>query len=296
MEENRDNLKKSFYILPIAILIFGIIISGTFMIKPDSKIEWSKNETLTAEIVPDEAVLPVVWGDLGAKLVEAGIINEMKFRSLYEIRDEFSDEYEKLLLGSEDGNLKINKDNAGYLLNLFWALGLAQSNPVLTDGPMNDPQYGSPARFASTGGWTLASGDAMDHYSRHDFFDLSEDQQKLVEEVSKNIYRPCCGNSVHFPDCNHGMAMLGLLELMASQGATEEEMYDTAFLVNSFWFPGNYETVAEYLALEGIDWQKVPAKDLLGFTYSSAQGYQKIALEVQKRKGNVSGSVGSCGV
>ena len=40
---------------------------------------------------------------------------------------------------------------------------------------------------------------------------------KIVEEIAGNIYRPCCGNSTAFPDCNHGMAMLGLIELMVSQ-------------------------------------------------------------------------------
>ena len=58
----------------------------------------------------------------------------------------------------------------------------------------------------------------MNHYSMHRFIVLTPEQQALVEKVSKGIYRPCCGNSVYFPDCNHGMAMLGLLELMASQG------------------------------------------------------------------------------
>ena len=48
------------------------------------------------------------------------------------------------------------------------------------------------------------------------------------ERAAPFVYRPCCDNATHFPDCNHGMAMLGLLELMAAQGASEEEMFAAA--------------------------------------------------------------------
>src|SRR3989344_7376730 len=105
---------------------------------------------------------------------------------------------------------------------------------------MTNPEYGGAGNFASTGGWTLAKGDAMDHYSAHPFIMLSREHQELVERVSKGIYRPCCNNSTHFPDCNHCMAMLGLLELMASQGVSEEDMWKAALAVNSYWFPDTY--------------------------------------------------------
>jgi hypothetical protein len=48
-----------------------------------------------------------------------------------------------------------------------------------------------------------------------DLIPLTAEQQALVEEVAAEIYRPCCNNSTLFPDCNHGMAMLGFLELLA---------------------------------------------------------------------------------
>lgn len=44
-----------------------------------------------------------------------------------------------------------------------------------------------------------------------------------VEEVAAAVYRPCCNNHTPFPGCNHGMAMLGLLELMAPQRASADE-------------------------------------------------------------------------
>jgi len=122
-------------------------------------------------------------------------------------------------------------------LNMLWAFGLANKNEILENGPMMDPKYGGADNFASIGGWTLAKGSAMDHYSHHEMLKLTPEQQKKVKRTSKNIYRPCCNNPAYFPDCNHGMAMLGALEIMASQGASEREMYRIAEDLNKQWFP-----------------------------------------------------------
>ncbi len=122
-------------------------------------------------------------------------------------------------------------------LNVLWAFGLANKNEILEYGPMMDPQYGGAGGFASTGGWTLATGNPMDHYSHHAMLTLTPEQKQRVERTSKNIFRPCCKNSTYFPDCNHGMAMLGALEIMASQGASERDMYRVADQLNKQWFP-----------------------------------------------------------
>ena len=114
-----------------------------------------------------------------------------------------------------------------------------------------------------------------------------------MERVSKNIYRPCCGNSVYFPDCNHGMAMLGLLELMAAQGTSEEEMYKAALQVNSYWFPDTYLTLAKYFEQRGVEWSKVSPKEVLGAAYSSAQGYQQILAEVEPPQSQGGGGCGA---
>jgi len=144
--------------------------------------------------------------------------------------------------------------------------------------------------FASTGGWTLAKGSAMDHYNMHEFVKLTPDQQILVERVAKNIYRPCCDNSTYFPDCNHGMAMLGLLELIASQGINEQDMYKVALQVNAFWFPSQYEAIKSFFASKKIDWNTVDPKEILGAQYSSSSGFQKMLSQMapQEQKGGAS--------
>lgn len=167
-----------------------------------------------------EKAFALNWGNMGVSMMEAGVIDKDKFPNFYNKK-----------------NLVINSENSHAVLNTLWALGLGNKNPILEEGPMMDPKYGGVENFASTGGWTLAKGNAMDHYSMHEFMKLDAEQQQLVEKVSKNIFRPCCRNSTYFPDCNHGMAMLGLLELMASQGVKEDEMYKIAEEVNGYWFP-----------------------------------------------------------
>lgn len=227
-------------------------------------------------LTPIEKVFTLKWGNLSAKMVEAGVIDEEKFPNFYNQK-----------------NLEINSENSKVALNTLWAFGLSNKNSILEHGPMMDPRYGGAENFASTGGWTLAKGMAMDHYSMHSFITLTIEQQVLVERVAKNIYRPCCNNPTHFPDCNHGMAMLGLLELMASQGASEAEMYKVALQVNTLWFPSQYQAITTLLKSKNINWDTADPKEILGIKYSSASGYQEVLSQIkpQQQKGGA-----SCGV
>ncbi len=115
-------------------------------------------------------------------------------------------------------------------------------------------QYGNGQidSFASTGGWTLATKPITDLYASMDLIPLTTQQQARVEEVAAAVYRPCCNNHTLFPDCNHGMAMLGLLELMASQNTSVDEMFEAAKYVNAYWFcprAAAMGTVAKNLAI-----------------------------------------------
>ena len=248
--------------------------------------------SLAPVVQKQEANLFLDWGNLGEQMIRAVVIDMEKFESLYSRRGGLSPADKKLLYGNDNGDITITAENSGVMLNMLWAFGLANKNPILENGPMMDPKYGGAGNFASTGGWNLAKGNAMKHYSMHKFVTLTEEQQTLVERVSKNIYRPCCDNSTYFPDCNHGMAMLGLLELMASQGINEQDMWKTALIVNSFWFPDTYLTIATYMKDKGVNWQDVNPQEILGINYSSAQGYKNISSQVVQPQRQQSG----CGV
>ncbi|MBP7846002.1 MAG: hypothetical protein KA007_01045 [Candidatus Pacebacteria bacterium] len=307
---NKDSLMgeviKKDYLLPISFLISSLVVAGAWIYT--SGLEVTNNEqiinkiseveeisVLEGEVLPSTGVtLPVVWGDIGSQLVSSGAIDANKFRSIYEGRGGFTQEYEELLSGNSKNQLKITKENSGYLLNLLWALGLANKNPILDFGEVVDPKYGGAENFASTGGWVIAQGNPMNHYSKHSFLELTTEQQGLVDKISKGIYRPCCNNSTHFPDCNHGMAMLGFLELMASQGIGEKEMWQAALAVNSYWFPDTYLTIATYMKDQGVDWQDVNPEEILGANYSSISGYKAVASRVSQPTQSSGG--GGCGV
>ncbi len=306
MENEKQNQSKKDRTLAASILISAVILSGAWIYtteqkamdqdQADTRVASEKERTAELEekvLSSDGVILPVSWGNLGAKLVSAGAIDADKFKAVYEQRGTFTEEYDKLLFGQNDDKLKITKENSGYILNLLWALGLASKNDILENGEMTNPDYGGAGGFASTGGWTLAKGDPMDHYSKHEFFNLTSEQQAMVDKVSRGIYRPCCGNSVHFPDCNHGIAMLGLLQLMASQGVAEQEMWETALQVNSYWFPETYMTLATYFERKGTAWDDIDPRLALGREYSSAGGYQRVLQEVEPA--DLQGG-GGCGV
>jgi hypothetical protein len=305
--ENEDKveeeIKKESNLPPITSIIIVIaLIVGAFVyttrLNNQGGIGNSHSAKLSAEqqkeVLQNGVELPVKWGNLGVQMTEAGVIDKEKFENLYNQRGGLSEADKKLLESSNNGNLVINSENSGVMLNMLWALGLGNKNPILENGPMMDPKYGGAGNFASTGGWTLAQGDAMSHYSMHKFITLTPEQQALVERTAKNIYRPCCGNSTYFPDCNHGMAMLGLLELMASQGVSEADMYKAALAVNSYWFPDTYETIKVYMKNKGVEWKDVNPQEMLGANYSSGQGFAQIASQVTQPVQREGG--GGCGV
>ncbi len=247
----------------------------------------------TLVLPPQGVQLPIQWGNLGQRMLRDGVIDEQSFRSSIGVLNAAD---EKLLTGTWQGPVTMTDQNSRLLLDLFWAFGLANKNDILEKGEMTDPKYGGAGGFASTGGWSLAQGNAMYHYSAHSYVMLThsadssssgssvsamdQDQQILVDRVSRSIFRPCCGNSTHFPDCNHGMAMLGLLELLAANHAGEQQMYQIALSVNAYWFGPNYLDLATYFQEQGTSWENVDPKQLLSAQYSSAQGYQQTRKKI----------------
>lgn len=313
MNQNNRHAKRYKIILygeiaVVVLLVLGLLFKidlnvrrGPLLLKlsgntrvPASTSSAELDPQLEAAVLPADGVrLPIKWGTTGQQMVEAGVIDRAKFEALYEGRGGLSDEMQALLDGEGVESVRMTGENSAVLLNLLWAFGLSNQSRVLDEGPMVDPKYNGAGGFASTGGWTLAKGQGMDHYSRYQFVKLTGEQQELVVRVSQNIYRPCCGNSTYFPDCNHGMAMLGLLELMAANGVSEPEMYQTALVVNSFWFPDTYLTAAKYYETKGKKWVDVDPKEVLSADISSARGYQQIRSQVQPPN---SGGGGGCGV
>ena len=78
--------------------------------------------------------------------------------------------------------------------------------------------------------------------------------------------------------------MLGLLELMASQGASDEDMYKMALEVNTLWFPDQYQAIKTFYLSKNVDWNTIDPKEILGVQYSSASGYQKMLSQMKPQE------------
>jgi hypothetical protein len=244
--------------------------------------------------------LPVRYGDFAPKLIAAGAIDYAQFVKLYEESgNPLSERQIDLLTNGGENQVVINKGNQHFLLNLFWALGLANQNKILTEGPMVRNGRENVVNFASTGGWTLGAKPVIELYASQPIITLTEMQQKRLEEVTIGVFRPCCDNPTHFPDCNHGMAMLGLLELMASQDASVDEMYEAAKEVNAFWFPQQAAELAIlFKETANKDFAKADARQFVGQQLSSGSGFQNVHLWLTQngKLGEVAQGGGSCGV
>src|SRR3989344_7581701 len=239
------------------------------------KILIFQRRELFEEINPSQGYkIGAKFGNIGPKMLDIGVIDFDKFNDVYKESNPLTDEQIKILKEGSSKEIKITKENSHFLLNFFCGVGLANKTKILDEGDMIKYSEGGAGNFASTGGWSLGKSEAMEYYSNNLLIPLTEEQEELVLEVSSNIYRPCCGNPTSFPDCNHGIALLGVLELMASQGASEEEMYMAAKYINAFWFPSNYYDLANYFeAKEGKKFSEIDGKIILGRDYSSATGY-----------------------
>ena len=270
-----------------AILLFGLGLGSGYL-------TWGKGNTqngdnladLYDQINPkDGYTLPISYGDLGPQLLESGILDYDRFAAIYaNAGNPLSAEQVVILQNGSDQKIIINAENAHFLLNYFWAVGLVNNNPILTQGPIVQNSDGQVERFASTGGWTLASKPVTELYASIDLIRLTPEQQARVEEVAAAVYRPCCNNPTHFPDCNHGMAMLGILELMASQGATTDDMFEAAKYINAYWFPQQALEMALYLkANREIDFADTDAKLVVGSQLSSSSGAQMVHADLQSK-------------
>lgn len=278
----------------------GVLVNQKFIGKNQLSVPKAENSASNNLEILQEKVLPnngyrfkINWGSLGKRMIDDGVIDKVKLAKALTGKETLDANLNKYLDGSNQKEIELNQENAQFWVDVLWGFGLANKNPILENGPM--AEEGNTANFASTGGWTIGAKSPMDLYSKFSYITLSEAQQKEVEEIAGNIYRPCCGNSTAFPDCNHGMAALGLIELMVSQNKSKDEIYKTVLAFNSYWFPQTYLDIAYHFQKNGRDFGKVPAQELLSKTFSSAMGYAVVRKGVGNLPWPLLQGGGSCG-
>lgn len=239
-------------------------------------------DEVTAQVLPEEGFQSkIALGDSVVKLRQNGVIDREKFLAIYQDRGGLPDELKNVLDNPSPKPILLTRENANYYVNLMWPLGLANYMSTNNESPVNGDSL---FNFASTGGWNLGeeeNGGA--YFNKLKIVELTPEEEALVTSIAQNTYRPCCNNSTFFQDCNHGSALLGLLQLGASQGLSEDELYREALAFNSFWFPHNYiQTALYFRAVEGKNWGEVDPKVVMGKDFSTFSGWANVAAEVKQ--------------
>jgi hypothetical protein len=294
--------------LVLVALLVGLLLSyriwgvGPTISRSPSPVQAQLEGTLQHtqdQVNPPEGYgLGIAYADLGPRLVAAGALDVAALTALYaQSGIPLPAEEIRIWQAGSAQEIVITALNSRFVLNFLWAVGLANRNAILTSGPMQQYSEGHVERFASTGGWTLAGKPVSEIYASLELIPLSPDQQRILEDVASAVYRPCCDNPTHFPDCNHGMAMLGLLELLASQNATVARMFDAAKYANAYWFPQQAVETALYLnSTSNLEFPTVDGRVLTADALASASGFGALhqRLQASGLLPQQSGGSGSC--
>jgi len=262
-----------------------------------------KLDTLPEQVNPAKGYeIPVSYGNIGYRLIEAGVIDREKFLAVYERAGTPLSAAQKKVFSAEglDEPITITHDNAYFLLNLFWAVGLANENPILTEGQIHTYGSGRIGDFASTGGWSIATKPLEEIFAATRLAPLSQEQQARLQKVAAGTFRPCCGNSTAFPDCNHGMALLGVLEMLAATDASEDELFRAAKYFSAFWFPSQAVDVATFfLATEKKSFADIEPRKFVSAQFFSGPGWSQVKGWLDANLGKTNDtpqSGGGCGV
>ena len=264
-----------------------------------SALKYPLYDAASAQVLPKGGYHSLIsLGDAVPKLVENGAVDRGKFFEMYRGSRGFPTELNNVLLEPSRERIVLTLDNTNYYLNLLWPLGLSNHMAANVNSPINGESLNT---FASTGGWTLGQEEnGATYFDRFSIVPLTPDQETRVVEIAKSTYRPCCDNSTFFQDCNHGSALLGLLELGAAQGLSDQELYREALAFNSFWFPDAYvQTALHFEVFNKVAWNHIDPRLVLGFDYSSLSAWRRnVATRLALVPGLVPGRLGgaACGV
>jgi hypothetical protein len=279
--------------------VFGAGFLTRALTETSPKSETEDLNRLVADLLPSEGFsIDARWGGVMSRLVELGVVDTAKFSAAASRSGApLTDDQQRILSGASDETVRIDARNGRFVLNALWALGIANRNPVLADGPMATLDEARRARLASTAGWTLGREPGAQYLARYDLVPLTAEQQAVLEDVAYNSYRPCCDNPTAFPDCNHGAAALGLAEMAAAEGATSGEIFAALKGFNSFWYPDRYYALAVHFERRGQAWEDVDPRIVLGPQFSSLSGWKRVAAQLQQEglPGQVPGRSSGCG-
>lgn len=301
---NRGNRFIKYYI--IETIILGLTISTTFLVTSNynsfaSYVAPNSNRTAGPQdsmhpqsvvaglsktgdplydnaqddVLPQKGFQSSIWlGDSIVRLVQDGVIDQKKFESVYPAST-FPAGLQNTLTQPSYKPILLTILDAKFYENLFWPIGLSNYMRMNNESPLNSSAL---YNFSSTAGWTFgAEKNGGAYFNKFRIANLTADEEAMVTTIAQNTYRPCCNNPTFFQDCNHGSALLGLLELGASEGLSKDALYREALAFNSFWFPQQYVLLAVHFELvDHVSWANVDPELALSKNFSSASGFSAL--------------------
>ena len=135
--------------LMYSLLAAGFGLLGGFLGQEflgDGSASSSSPEGEEASLTAEGVTLDVRWGDVPQRLVAEGVLDLDKFSAAAQAAGSpLTPEQLKVLSEGSDDTIRFDADNAYFLLDVLWALGLANKNEVLTEGPMAQQDGTRPA-------------------------------------------------------------------------------------------------------------------------------------------------------
>lgn len=248
---------------------------------------------IKSEVLPQQGyVLPAKWENSIKQLVDDNALNVSALTQILNNSGQpLTAQEQQILNGTSTINITINSSDSKFVLLVLWSLGINNNDTIISNGPIMK-FGGNPDNLASTGGYgplgTLQLG-------KLDILNLTPQEQMIANYTALNSYRPCCNNPTMFPDCNHGAAALGLIELMISQGANTTAVFTSLKEFNSFEYPQQYTELAMYLKGKGVDFSSVPGYIIVSRNFSSGSAVTQIQQSLSGSQVGQAGSGSGCG-
>lgn len=239
-------------------------------------------EKITQELLPERKILPATWQGIPYQLAERKIVDIEKLKA-YSVKFGQKITEDDLAIFEKDynGNIEITPNNSVLIYNVLWAIGFVNKSPILDyelekygwDTVKNLAGYYF--SFANLGnGSTLPQSG----YNYLELTTLSAEQKNAIMKIAGKSAVPSCGNPLHLPDCSCSFAIGALIQLMASQGFTEKQIYQAMKDIYPYRFPGIYVRHAVLFKItENKNWQDIDAEQLVSMEFSSAHGVARVS-------------------
>ena len=141
-------IKLVYGVIVISVLINVVLVAKLTLFKEvtlNSILNRSKDPVVTTkksandlfeQINPEKGYeINVSYGELGPLMIESGIIDLEKFKSVYAKSNQpLTPQQEEILNSGSSEKIIIDRDNSYFLLNFFWAVGLNNKSKILDEG------------------------------------------------------------------------------------------------------------------------------------------------------------------